>query len=200
MSILPVGGRGSQTQERFIKHIMKQTLLAIFLVFLFVGCQQEREMPLQTASYSLLAFTKNSVEVAVYLVIDEQDLAQLVTTFTPSEPTLHLYGLDMPPTGIDGVGRPTRVTIISGAIEAAGKLTADVIATEHAFPIFEHTFPLYPDGPVTLSLPVELPDSMPESREAVFSVTYMACSSEGVCKPPVTDRQETVTLPATIWQ
>ena len=106
----------------------------------------------------------------------------------------------MPLSGIDGVGRPTRVAIVSGVMEAAGKLQADVIATDVSFPTFEQPFPLYPDGPVTLTLPVALPASRPESPEAVLSITYMACSSEGVCKPPVTDKQTTVTLPAAIWQ
>ena len=179
---------------------MKQALTFILLVFLLAGCQQETQTLPQEQTYSLLTFAKNDVEVEVHLEIDEQESAQLVATFTPSEPTLHLYGLDMPLTGIEGVGRPTRIAIVSGAIESVGNLTADVTTTDRAFPNFDHTFPLYPDGPVTLTLPVKLPASRPESPEVVFSITYMACSSDGVCKPPVTDRQETITLPAAIWQ
>jgi len=176
---------------------MKQVLAivtAFFLVFLLAGCQKEAQ------TYSLLTFSKNSVEVTVYLEIESLEIAQLVAVFTPSDPSLHLYGLDMPLTGIDGVGRPTRVTIVSGVMAAAGELKADVTATDVSFPMFEQPFPLYPDGPVTLTLPVTLPAAMPESLESVLSITYMACSSEGVCKPPVTDQQTTITLPAAIWQ
>lgn len=182
---------------------MKQTFIFIatlFLIFLLAGCQKEARTPPQEQAYSLLTFSKNSVEVEVRLEAETLESAQLVAVFTPTEPTLHLYGLDMPLTGIDGVGRPTRVAIVSGAIETAGELKADVTATDYTFPTLEKPFPLYPDGPVTLTLPVKLPASMPELQEAVLSLTYMACSSEGVCKPPVTDWQATVTLPAAIWQ
>jgi len=174
---------------------------AFLLVFLLAGCQNEAQTPPTAAqTYSLLTFSKNSVAVALHLEIETPESAQLVATFTPSDPTLHLYGLDMPLTGIDGVGRPTRVAIVSGVMVAAGELKADVTVTDVSFPTFDQPFPLYPDGPVTLTLPVTLPAAMPESPEAVLSITYMACSSEGVCKPPVTDQQATITLPAAIWQ
>lgn len=172
-----------------------------FLVILLAGCQKEAQTTsTQAQTYSLLTFSKNSVAVAVHLEVETPESAQLIAIFTPTEPTLHLYGLDMPLSGIDGVGRPTRVAIVSGVMAAAGELQADVTATDVSFPTFAQPFPLYPDGPVTLTLPVTLPASRPESPEAVLSITYMACSSEGVCKPPVTDKQTTVTLPAAIWQ
>jgi len=42
---------------------------------------------------------------------------------------------------------------------------------------------VYPEGSVTLSLPVSLPQTT-EPFEDTISVTYMACRQTG-CKPPV---------------
>ncbi|MCP4419852.1 MAG: hypothetical protein GY805_24840 [Chloroflexi bacterium] len=178
-----------------------QTILKYFLLlFLLTGCQQALNPVRQTEVHPLFTFSKNSVDVAVHLEVVALDSALLVATFTPTEPTLHLYGLEMPLTGIEGVGRPTQLAVISGAVSVVGQLEANLMATDHYFPTFEQPFPLYPDGPITLTLPVSLPASMPEARDAVFSITYMACSSEGVCKPPVTDNQTSVILPTEIWQ
>lgn len=162
------------------------------------GCQSSA--PREKRIFPLMVFSKHSVDVEAYLEIDVDRSAQLVAVFTPSDPTLHLYGKDMPRTGIDGVGRPTRLAVVAGELVASGELMADVAIIEKSFPIFDEPFPLYPDGPVRLTLPVTLPDSLPESTEAVLSITYMACSSEGSCKPPVTDHHERVALPLEIWQ
>jgi hypothetical protein len=52
---------------------------------------------------------------------------------------------------------------------------------------------VYPRGPVTLSLPVELPPGA-EWVEDELSVTYMACSS-GQCKPPVVGKVIPIRIP-----
>ena len=179
---------------------LRGILRYFWLIVLLVGCQQETYGADRMGKYPLFTFSKNSVDVAVHLTVTDSKSAVLVATFTPTEPTLHLYGLEMPITGIEGVGRPTQLAVVSGEIGVNGPLEANVTTTDHYFPTFAQPFPLYPDGPVTLRLPVELPASLPASREAVFSITYMACSSEGVCKPPVTNHQTTVMLPDKIWQ
>ncbi len=150
-------------------------------------------------THLLYTMSKQSVAVEVFLVTDETGQATIVATFSPTDPTLHLYGITLPRAGIQGAGRPTLVEVIAGPLQTAGSLTADAVATPYELPGFEAPFPLYPDGPVTLTLPVKLPATRPSTLETELSVTYMACSSEGVCKPPVTDHRFMVALPTTLW-
>ncbi|MCP5099421.1 MAG: hypothetical protein GY943_28030 [Chloroflexi bacterium] len=89
---------------------------------------------------------------------------------------------------------------MSGALNTQGALVADVTAVNHTFPQFDAPFPLYPDGAVMLTLPVSVPTGAPETDEVELSISYMACSSDGGCKLPVTDHRVTVRLPAEIWQ
>src|SRR2546428_330591 len=55
------------------------------------------------------------------------------------------------------------------------------------------TFPVYPEGAVTLRLPVILTPK--DSATAVLSVTYMACSDR-ICLAPVIDKRIAVRIPA----
>ena len=108
--------------------------------------------------------------------------------------------MDLPLKGIDGIGRPTRLEIVAGDLAPVGDVKADVTAVSHTIPNFDEPFSLYPDGPVTLTLPVTLPQDAPELRAVEISLTYMVCSSDGGCKPPVTDHRVNITLPEQIWQ
>ncbi|MCA9932725.1 MAG: hypothetical protein H6662_04220 [Ardenticatenaceae bacterium] len=162
-------------------------------------------MPDSTAApvsqrFPLLTFTENSVAVLVELLVAPTGELSLVGTYTPTEPLLHLYGMDMPLHGIDGVGRPTRLDVISETAVSHGPLVANVTPTLHYFSGFEQPFSLYPDGQVVLTLPISLDTLSQETPELELSVTYMACSSGGGCEPPVTDRRFVVTIPAEIWQ
>ena len=67
-----------------------------------------------------------------------------------------------------------------------GSLVADKPNTELYAETLGQTFLIYPDGPVTLRLPVRLTADKPVTME--LSVTYMACSA-GVCFPPVIDKR-----------
>ena len=48
----------------------------------------------------------------------------LTVTLTPLQSGFHLYGTALPDGGIDGVGRPTRVTV-SGGLTGTGPVSAD---------------------------------------------------------------------------
>ena len=141
----------------------------------------------------LYEFAKHGVDVAVFVQRHMDGTLQLTADFVPEEANMHVYGMTLPRQGIEGVGRPTLLEVISGDLVVSGALSANVEAADHSFPGFVRPFPLYPDGPVTLSLPVSLGEDA--DLDAVeLSFTYMACSSEGVCKPPVTDHRFTVDL------
>src|SRR2546428_9885263 len=50
----------------------------------------------------------------------------IVGTYTPSRATLHLYGKDLPRSGIHGVARPTLLELVSSAsIRPAGLMDAE---------------------------------------------------------------------------
>ena len=85
---------------------------------------------------------------------DSQGNYQLSATFTPPK-GYHLYSKDIPISGIDGLGRPTLVELTGDSqIKALGDLMESVQAREPEFEPKELL--VYPLGPVTLSLPVEL--------------------------------------------
>jgi hypothetical protein len=146
--------------------------------------------PVETIS--LASFTENYVEVSVYLECNAQGNCLLSTTFTPPE-GFHLYSKDIPISGIDGLGRPTLVELTgNGQIKAVGEWTESVQAQEPEFEPKELL--VYPLGPVTLSLPIELPSGN-GWIEAELEVTYMACSANQ-CKPPVLGKRVLVRIPS----
>jgi hypothetical protein len=145
-----------------------------------------RPTPPDVETRKLAEFTENGVTVVISL--DRAGVAYtLNATYTPKDPTFHLYSKDMPLTGIDGVGRPTRMDIVGGnGVEPAGEIVASADVIEDRQPGFDQPFLVYPDGPVTLSQPVTIAN--PKAASAVLSITYMSCSSQGLCLPPVEAR------------
>ncbi|THA46108.1 hypothetical protein [Streptomyces sp. A1136] len=107
----------------------------------------------------------------------------LTAVFTPEREGFHLYSTDLPPTGVEGVGRPTSVTV-SGALKAAGRLTTAAQVRSIAVPGVDAPVPVYPDGSVTTTLPVHA------DGEGVASVSlgYASCSVSEGCTIPVSDR------------
>ena len=150
---------------------------------------------LEAAIWPLYDFAKHGVTVTVFLHRNDVGDYQLTADFVPDEPSMHLYGMRLPIEGIQGVGRPTLLDVVSNELIVNGDLAANVDAIDHEFPTFTEPFPLYPDGPVTLTLPVSIAENADLSA-VELSITYMACSSKGVCKPPVTDHRFVVELPA----
>lgn len=133
-------------------------------------------------SLPLASLSQNYVEVRVSLEIDSDAETWLTATYTPLDAGAHLYALDLPPDGVNGVGRPTRLELPPGSpLQALGPPTALVEAA--AQDSFFSDLRVYPPGPVTLRLPVILPPGA-AWVEAQVSVTYMACKGNA-CRPPV---------------
>jgi hypothetical protein len=54
------------------------------------------------------------------------------------------------------------------------------MSADYTFEGFDRPFPAYPDGPVTLRLPIELPRASGQPATVRLALTYMTCSSYGV--------------------
>ncbi len=107
---------------------------------------------------------------------------QLRTTFRPERPGFHLYSLDLPADGVQGLGIPTVVTV-RGDLEATGAPSVDAPVRTLRLAELGVELPVYPDGPVTVTLPVRSTGDGP----AEVVVTYGACSPS-TCLPPVRER------------
>lgn len=115
---------------------------------------------------------------------------RLEATYTPDAPGFHLYGTELPALGVDGVGRPTRLEV-GGSASATGRPVADRPARLEPVAGASRPVPVYPPGPVTLSLPTQLgPAGLPQ-----VWVSYAACSTS-TCLPPVTHHTVDVAPPA----
>ncbi len=143
------------------------------------------------AAEPLASFEKHSVEVVLtYEPGDVADVGKgtLVGVFTPKPKTdpLHLYSVDLK--GPEGVA--TTMAIRPGqAVEPSGALTADKVAQDH------DGLAIYPDGPVTIRLPVTVPptsDGAP--TETTLLISYMACSAK-FCLNPVIKQPVVVKIP-----
>src|SRR5467141_304228 len=148
----------------------------------------------QSERWLLTRFAEHDVAVEIALERSQAGTTWLVGTYTPSRATLHLYGKDLPKSGIHGVARPTLLELVSSAsIRPAGPLAADQPTIELQVASLGLTFPVYPEGAVTLRLPVTL--TAKDNGAAVLSVTYMACSDRA-CLAPVIDKRIAVRIPA----
>jgi len=148
----------------------------------------------QSQRWLLTRFTEHDVAVEIALERSQSGTTWLVGTYTPSRATLHLYGKDLPKSGIHGVARPTLLELVSSAaIRPAGPLAADQPTIQLQVASLGLTFPVYPEGAVTLRLPVTL--TAQDTGTAVLSVTYMACSDRA-CLAPVIDKRIAVKVPA----
>lgn len=141
----------------------------------------------------ILAPTSVVVEdsgVRVELTYTGGHRGEVVAVFHPLDAGFHVYGPELPRDGIHGAGRPTLLELPpASAWSPTGPLAAEPPRTLQSLPSFDQPFPVFPDGPATLRLPVELDASAPPGTELVVSVTYMACSSSGLCLAPVIGRQ-----------
>lgn len=172
----------------------KYLFLLLICLITLISCSPQ---PSSSVTVSPLGgLTKNGVDVQLNLEQNQDGQTVIAATYRPLEPLFHVYSKDLPPTGIDGIGRPTRLEIVSGPLEAIGELQADVPPLQKQFAGFDTPFPIYPDGPVTLRLPVNLHEVTPTDNIAEFSVSYVACSSKGVCLLPVFSQSISVTLPS----
>ena len=171
---------------------MKSLLnIPIFLI-LIVSSISCRATPALGDSLELATSTENNVEVTIMLERFNNDQFFLSATFTPQNPGLHLYSKDIPKTGVEGLGRPTLLELSEGSsLQALSELAESVAPQAPNTPPFELL--TYPAGPVTLSLPVLLPDGNAWSDDEVI-VTYMACDEQG-CRPPVQQKPIAIKIP-----
>lgn len=161
----------------------------LWIVLISAGtfsCSSGTDKPITLAS-----FTENYVEVSVYLEHNASGNVVLSAAFIPPE-GYHLYSKDISKTGVNSLGRPTLLELTTGSqIKAIGDLTESVEAQE---PSFEpRALLVYPLGPVTLSLPVQLPPGNDWIDDEI-TVTYMACSASQ-CKPPVVGKIVSIRIP-----
>jgi hypothetical protein len=158
----------------------------ILLSIAFVSCTSS-----QSETIPLASFTENDVNVSINLLRISNGEYMLSSTFTPPE-GYHLYSKDIPASGVDGLGRPTLIKLNSKShLKAAGTLDESI---KPQVPDFEpKELFVYPLGPVTLSLPVNLPPGA-DWVEDELSITYMACSANQ-CKPPVEGKIVPVRIP-----
>lgn len=129
----------------------------------------------------LAQFSDEGVTVTIGIKNRSTTHATLVATLAPDRPGFHLYSIDLPADGINGVGRPITV-VPQGALAVDGPLTAEAKATTIALAGTELELPVYPDGPVTVDLPV----TVAGHGGATVHIGYAACSRT-TCLPPVSD-------------
>ncbi|MET9962774.1 hypothetical protein ABZ128_27510 [Streptomyces sp. NPDC006326] len=128
-------------------------------------------------------FTENGVTVTLSVSDWHASSGTLTAVFTPERAGFHLYSTELPPTGVEGVGRPTSVAV-SGALKAQGRLAAAAPVRSLAVPGVDAPVPVYPDGPVTTTLPVRADGN----GEATVLLGYASCSAQDGCTIPVSDR------------
>ena len=169
-------------------------LTFVALSLLAVSCAPATPKPdlARGASLTLTTFSENSVEVIVKLQRAADGQVSLTATFTPVEAGFHLYSKDMPRYGLGGLGRPTLLELGENSkMQALGALLESARAgISSADP---SGVLIYPDGPVTLTLPVRLPPGSNWAAEEI-SLTYMACSANG-CKAPVQGKVVAIKVP-----
>jgi hypothetical protein len=175
---------------------MKQISKIIILIFLLTligltSCQPAAVLePGQTLE--LAKSTENKVDVTINLTRNEDGQFILSAAFTPQLLNMHLYSKEIPINGVDGLGRPTLLELAEGsALKANGELTESVLSSQA--PLDPNGLLLYPAGPVTLSLPVLLPEGNNWVNEEVI-VTYIACDDLG-CRAPVEKKAIAVKIP-----
>lgn len=117
---------------------------------------------------------QNGVQVTVLVTADT-----VQATYRPQRPGFHLYSISLPTDGVDGLGIPTRLEV-QGGLRATGSPTSDRPVQSLNLPGLSAPLPVYPDGPVAITLPV----TRTGSTSAQVVVSYGACSTS-TCLFPV---------------
>ena len=161
------------------------------LGLLAVGCAPQPGLA-RGATLTLATFSENDVAVVVQLRRAADGQVFLAATFTPLEAGYHLYSKDIPRNGVGGLGRPTLLELTPNSrMQAAGALTESVASeVSDADP---SGILIYPNGPVTLTLPVRLSPGSGWVDDEI-SLTYMACRATK-CKAPVVGQTIPIKIP-----
>jgi thiol-disulfide isomerase/thioredoxin len=165
---------------RLTRHTSSDQLLALL-----------REWAPKKVVAELGAMTRSGVRVDLTLQEDRSHRSWLAATFIPQAADTHLYAKSLPENGVNGLGRPTRLSVVTASgIQLTGELIADRPEREDRLDTLNTILLVYPPGPVTLLVPVRI--TAPARAEV--SLSYMACGAEG-CRPPVQDARVVVTFP-----
>lgn len=124
----------------------------------------------------------SGVTVVAVLTAGPGGTGYVRVTFSPQRPGYHLYSIHLPPGGVHGLGIPTVVSVRDG-LRMTGSPAADVPVRGLRIEELNVNLPVYPDGPVTVTVPVRRTGN----GRAEVLVTYGACSAT-TCLPPVRDR------------
>lgn len=162
--------------------------LAILFYFLAIHSGQDDLFTVWTG-------TEHDVEVRIDVIKRLDGQLSLSGTFTPTREQFYLYSKDLPKDGLNGLGRPTLLEVVkSDSIKVTGPLEANQPVQNVRVDILDLSFPVYPVGPVTLSLPFEF-TGKDSSASLEVNITYMACSDR-TCLPPVIDKHLSITVPS----
>lgn len=138
----------------------------------------------QWAPNSDASFTERGVHVDVRADRDARGRLWIAATLTPTQRDTHLYAVDLPDDGIQGLGRPTKITVDETSdVRAIGAIEANLRAIDDPIDALHAVLRIYPDGPVTVRVPVA-PRTKERPATANVSVSYMACGANG-CLAPV---------------
>jgi len=129
----------------------------------------------------LAAFTDGGVAVTIDLRTPWVGGTSLRVRLAPEEAGFHLYSVNLPDGGIQGLGTPTRLAV-RGGLRAAGPLSARPDQTWLDLPELGLRLPVYPPGPVDLELPVRV-----TGTAAQVVLSFGACRPD-TCLVPVVDR------------
>ncbi|MGW4898707.1 hypothetical protein ACWEQL_41730 [Kitasatospora sp. NPDC004240] len=168
-------------------------LLAVLLALPAAGCSADGTDGERAVAATLLGrFEENGVTVTVALQDWHDGAGTLELSFAPGESGFHLYATDLPPDGVDGVGRPTTART-DGALGTTAPLAVTAPVRQLALEGVTGTVPVYPDGPVTATLPVRASGTGP----ATVHIGYAACSETAGCLLPVADHPVPLTITPT---
>ncbi|MEU3721529.1 hypothetical protein [Streptomyces sp. NPDC031705] len=157
------------------------TAAAIAAVTALAGCGQQPDRSADAVPTT--RFSENGVTVTLSVSDWRASKGTLTAVFTPEKAGFHLYSTDLPATGVEGVGRPTAVAV-AGSLKPAGELAATAAVHPISLPGVDAPVPVYPDGPVTTTLPVRADGT----GEATILLGYASCSTREGCTIPVADR------------
>jgi hypothetical protein len=167
---------------------MKVNRILLLIVAFLASCGSSIDLK-TGAPFQLASSTENGVNVKIALLKNSAGQVFLAATFTPQLAGFHLYSMSLP---LDGEGRPTLLELPPGS---ALKVVGGVIESAHSevSSMGSDALLVYPAGPVTLSLPVVLPDGKVWVQERVL-VTYEACS-DMTCLTPVVGKLIRIRVP-----
>ena len=133
----------------------------------------------------LAEFTRNGVHVLVSMEADSKGQPLLRASLTPTDPGFHLYSKEHDPEKADGAGVATRLELLPNpAVKAVGQAFTDAAARTHRVPSLNLAVDIYPDGPVSLRLPIRFAVGA-TNVAAQIALSYMACKTDGECRLPV---------------